>query len=213
MTHLADLFPARVRCVFSSRPPEKFSLLAAEADATRTMREKRLREFVHGRACARRVLEQLGFPDCPVPVSESRAPVWPDGIVGSISHCGDHAAAVAALKTDRKGLGIDLEVDEALDESLIPMVCRPAELDCLQTANAGSITPKLIFSAKESFFKCVWPILLRFIDFQEIEIRLDTESRSFTAIPRSKQLPHELAVKVRGRYTQAGGLIITAAYL
>lgn len=213
MAQIEELFPAGVCCAFSNCPPEHFHLLASEADAALTMGEKRRREFLQGRACARTVLDQLGFPDCPVPVGASREPEWPPGVVGSISHAEGRAAAVAATATHRQGLGIDLEANQALEQSLIPIICRPEELRSTHISDAGPATSKLIFSAKESLFKCVWPILLRFVDFQEIEIRLDCRTRSFRAIPRSGELPEDLIHQVTGRYLQAGELLITAAYL
>ena len=115
MTPLEDLFPAQIRCVFSNQPPENFNLLPEEANAGEKMWPKRLREFAHGRTCARLALARLGFPECAIPVGEHRAPTWPDAIVGSISHSGENAAAVVARKSEFQGLGVDLEVNEPLD--------------------------------------------------------------------------------------------------
>jgi 4'-phosphopantetheinyl transferase EntD len=213
MTPLEDLFPPQIRCVFSNQPPQSLDLPPAEADATRNMRAKRLREFVHGRTCARLALARLGVPECPIPVGEHRAPAWPDGIVGSISHSGNHAAAVVAYESECQGLGVDLEDNESLDESLVQMVCRPEEIDRLGRAEDKLIIAKIIFSAKECVYKCIWPTVLHFIEFQEIEIQLDTEARSFSALPHSARLPIDLIKNVRGRYVTTDELIISAAYI
>ena len=213
MTVVQSLFPSAVACVFSDRPPSNFDLLAAETDATRNMRATRLREFVHGRACARQALADLGFPECAVPVGEDRAPVWPDGIVGSISHSDNHATAVVVRSTDHQGLGVDLEVNEPLEASLLPMLCRPEELARLGQPATNPALPKIVFSAKESVFKCIWPMVRRFVDFQEIEIRIDIGAGSFVAIPHTENLPHALIKKIRGRYVQSDKLIITGAYV
>jgi len=210
---LEDLFPAQVSCVFSARPPEKFALLASEAAAATTMREPRLREFAHGRACARAALARLGIVDCPIPVGENRAPLWPAEIVGSISHAGNAASAVVAKTSDLQALGIDLEIREPLDPPLIKMLCRPEELIWLNRSTAADGFAKIIFSAKESLFKCVWPTLRRFIDFQDIEIRLESDFGRFTAIAHSEEIPGDLIGQVQGRYTQTDALIITGAYI
>ncbi len=212
MTPLEDLFPAQIRCVFSNQPPENFNLLPAEANAAEKMWPKRLREFAHGRTCARLALARLGFPECVIPVGEHRAPIWPDAIVGSISHSGEHAAAVVARKSEFQGLGVDLEVNEPLNETLLQMVCRPEELDWLNRAKEKLILAKIIFSAKECVYKCIWPTVRHFVEFHEIEIRLDTRAGSFSALPHSTSLPADLVRNVCGRYTQTDELIISAAY-
>jgi 4'-phosphopantetheinyl transferase EntD len=213
MNQLSALFPATVSCVYSNHPPENTELLAAENDAAAKMRAGRLREFAHGRACARRALHELGIRPCPIPVGDSRAPVWPDRVVGSISHCGSHAAAVVAFRSEVQGLGVDLELRESLDRPLLTMVCRAEELRCLESSDTGIILDKLFFSAKESLFKCVWPELQQFIDFQEIEILLNLAENTYTAVSHSPQLPDALINRIRGRYVQTSELIITAAYL
>lgn len=213
MTLLEDLFPPQISCEFSDQPPQRLDLPPAEAAATRNMRAKRLREFVHGRTCAHRALARLGIPECPVPVDEHRAPAWPDGIVGSISHSGDNAAAVVAYRSECQGLGVDLEINESLEESLIQMVCRPNEIARLNRADDKLIQAKIIFSAKECVYKCIWPTLLHFVEFQEIEIQLDTEAGSFSALPHSARLPIDLVENVRGRYVTTDELIISAGYI
>jgi 4'-phosphopantetheinyl transferase EntD len=212
MTPLESLFPPGVRCVFSDQPPVALALMPAEADAARNMAKKRAREFAHGRACARQALAELGYPGCPIPVGDHRAPEWPPDIVGSISHSGDQAAAVAARKSEYQGLGVDLETREPLEPSLLNMICRPGELDQLKNAKNDPTLAKVIFSAKESLFKCVWPTLRRFIDFQDIELQLDIERKRFRAAAHSKELPAQVIGNVCGRWTETGGLIVSAAY-
>ena len=209
---LRGLFPAGVSCVFSDEPPEMISLPPDEAQAARKMRTNRQREFAHGRACARLALAEFGMPNCTVPVGSARAPVWPDGFIGSISHSGIFAAAVAARSNGTNGLGVDLEINEGLDMALLPMICRPEELEWLSTTDSGTPVAKLIFSAKECVFKCVWPEFQEFIDFQELEVRMNLRQKTYTVIPRATRLPGELIRRVHGRYEIAKNLIATAAF-
>jgi 4'-phosphopantetheinyl transferase EntD len=213
MTSLSDLLPPGIHCVLSFDPPEDIQLLATEAESAGTMGTKRLREFSHGRDCAHQALGKLGYPQCPVPVDEHRAPVWPDTVVGSISHAGDAAAAVAAHKSEYRGLGIDLEPREPLEETLLKMICRPEELQLLDGRTNKLYFAKIIFSAKETVYKCVWPTIRRFVDFQEIEIQIDFEARSFHALAHSGQLPDDLINNIHGRYTESNALVISAAYV
>lgn len=71
---------------------------------------KRRAEFLSGRYCAARVLERMDMKT-EVGISRHRAPIWPDSVVGSISHTSDKAVAVAvAMRAlDVLGLGIDIE--------------------------------------------------------------------------------------------------------
>ncbi len=204
--------PDRVSCIISNQLAPDFALLEAEETTTAAMVDKRRREFVHGRCCARQALANLGYPDCPVPVGEDRAPVWPDRVVGSISHCDGTATAVAAHIENACSLGIDLERCEALDAALMPMICRREELARLDGDERERLLGKLIFSAKESLFKCIWPEVRRFVDFQEVEIRLNLEDNSYTARPHAADLPAGLFEQVQGRIGQTGGLWVTAAF-
>lgn len=212
MTVLEGLFPEQVRCVISTDYPDAFALLAAERDSLQSMAPRRVREFTHGRSCARLALAGLGYRDCPVPAGADRAPVWPDGVVGSISHCDDTAAAAVAHREDMGGIGLDLERNEELDRQLLPMICRAAELERLGNSDVRFLLAKLIFSAKESVFKCIWPQVRRFVDFQEVEIELDLEKNTFTAAPCSDDLCPDLFRRLSGRFGQTRELFVTAVY-
>jgi len=133
--------------------------------------------------------------------------------VGSISHVGNYASAVVARASDLQALGIDLEIRAPLEASLIKLLCRPEEIAWLDQCATADALAKIIFSAKESLFKCVWPTLRRFIDFQDIEIRLEPDYGRFTAVAHSASIPHDLIGQVRGRHRQTDELIITGAYI
>src|SRR5438876_615194 len=60
----------------------------------------RRREFTAGRVCARDALQQLGGPRCAILRDPSRAPIWPEGFVGSISHAAGYCVAAAARTAD-----------------------------------------------------------------------------------------------------------------
>lgn len=215
LDELRSLLPERVAVACPPRQSTDLqSLPAIEAAAAANMQPERRREFAHGRACARTALVELGIADTPIPVGAAREPVWPDGIVGSITHCGLHAAAVAAQRRITAGLGIDLEASEPLEEGQIRLICRPAEQDWLrQHIDNRPELAKLVFSAKESLYKCLWPSVRQFIEFSAIGIRIDTDAGAFSVDAWDPALPGALLRRVAGRYLLRDGWIVSAAWI
>jgi len=211
---LKGLLPTQAYSVLSTQAPtDSCPVPAAEQAAVDSMKPARHREFMHGRACARAALTAMGFPDPVIPVGAGRAPVWPDGIVGSISHCGDVAAAAVARREEIGGLGIDLETAEPLDKQTMTIVCRETEQSWLRHSDDALQLAKLIFSAKESIYKCIWPIVSHFVDFQDIGIQIEADTNSFTPVDWIDDLPAPIIGGIRGRYLVRDGWIMTTACL
>lgn len=125
--------------------------------------EGRRQEFRVGRAAARRAAAALGadWTGQPIRVDGDRAPVWPEGWLGTLSHGGGWAAAVVARETAGwRGLGLDLEQRERCEDKLWRLILRPEERAWVE-AGTGEDTPvaraTLIFAAKEALFKAVFP--------------------------------------------------------
>ena len=142
----------------------------SERPATARMSPQRLREFTQGRAEARAALGALGAPTGPLPMGTDRAPIWPPGYVGSISHAGDIAVAAVASRGQIAAVGVDLEPAVPLEPELLSRVCRPEELARLRAVPTPALHAKLIFSAKESVYKCLAPVLGLFFEFADLEI-------------------------------------------
>lgn len=211
---LQSLLPPRVQAALSAQAPAgDCHPPAAEQDAMCSMWPNRRDEFIHGRCCARTALAALGLPDQAIPVGSAREPVWPEGIVGSISHCGPLAAAVVARRNDIHAVGIDLESDQPLGENLLTMICRPPERKWLQETGQAPASARLIFSAKESIYKCIWPTIRHFVDFQDVGIRLDTATGAFVPVEWADNLPDTLIGRIAGRYRVKNGWILTTAWL
>lgn len=209
---MKSLLPSQVEVALSATAPTgEHQPPAAETVAMATMRPDRRNEFRNGRTCARTALAALGFPDCAIPVGANREPLWPDGIVGSISHCGPVAAAAAARSDEISALGIDLEHAEPLDAGLLNMICLPAERSWLQTTENPLLYAKLIFSAKESIFKCIWPTIRRFVDFQEIGIHITVDTGTFAPVSWADSLPDPVIRGIAGRYRLRNGWVMTTA--
>ena len=148
-----------------------------------------------------------------VPVGANRAPLWPHGFVGSISHAGELALAVAAPSSLIRAIGVDLEPALPLDQELLNRVCRPEELARLQTSPNPLLQAKLVFSAKESVYKCLAPLMGIFLEFDDLEILFDMAERTFCARGHGQGKSLISSNTVTGGFTEAGGYWITAAWL
>ncbi|NWD24285.1 4'-phosphopantetheinyl transferase superfamily protein [Pseudomonas yamanorum] len=135
---------------------------------------KRQAEFLAGRVCARAALQQLDGLDCVPAIGEDRAPVWPAHISGSITHSTGHAAAIVAHKAQWRGLGMDLENLLSLEraERLAGEILTPDELQRMAAGPREQIAQvvTLTFSAKESLFKALYPIVQKRFYFEHAEL-------------------------------------------
>ena len=193
--------------VYSATLPKNAELLPDEAASSGSMVAKRLREFTHGRHCARAAMAQLGHEPVAIVKADSRAPVWPPELCGSITHSGAVAAAIVGLSETYAGLGIDIETRDTVSEDIARIVCRPDEL-----ADTDTQRIKLLFSAKEAIYKCIYPTVQRYVDFQEMGVTLDNTGR-FLAQPDSEHFAPEAIAGMEGRYAVGDELIVCVAWL
>ena len=210
---LEPLFPDEVRSVFSESVPANVDLYPEEERFTAQMVERRLQEFQHGRSCARLALSMLGQPPGPVGRGKHREPLWPAGFIGSISHAGDHAAAAVAATDLFLGIGLDMEFADPIEDCLIASICRPEEIGCVDDGEDIGYRAKLLFSIKESIYKCVWPLIRQFVDFTEIEVRLVDDSDRYEAIAHTAKCDAVPVDRLSGRYRRYGKLILASAYI
>lgn len=175
--------------------------------------EKRHREFAAGRAAAHRAMQALGRAPQAIPVGENRAPIWPEGLVGSITHTRSCAMAIVAHQDQLRGIGIDVEEDKPLADDLWPAICSPDEQAWLrQQQNPGQLA-KLVFSAKEAAYKCQFTISQRYYGFDGMELRIDLKTGKFSARFCADQAPFRCGDHVEGRFAIGAGLIVTTAEL
>lgn len=187
-------------------------LATVERPPAARMSPRRLQEYSAGRGHARKALEQLGLGSPGVAVGPGRAPLWPAGFVGSISHAGDLVLAVAAPSAAIRGIGVDLEPAVPLDADLVHRVCRPEEVARLPASAAPGQHAKLIFSAKESVYKCIAPLTGVFLEFEDVEILLDMGNEQFRARGHGPAAALIAPLELAGAYALAGGYWVTAAW-
>ncbi|MFE1292924.1 4'-phosphopantetheinyl transferase [Streptomyces sp. NPDC058751] len=196
--------------------PEELAVLTRAVD-------KRRREFATVRVCARRAMEKLDVAPAPVLPGERGAPRWPEGVIGSMTHCEGYAAAALARAGDLASLGIDAEPHLALPDDVLEAVALPAESERLD--RLGARVPavhwdRLLFSAKESVYKAWFPLTGKWLDFSGADIGISLDPAPATGGPAGS-LSARLLVPgpvvggvpvqtFRGRWTVRHGLVATA---
>jgi 4'-phosphopantetheinyl transferase EntD len=192
------------------------ALFPEERQHVQTAVPKRQAEFAAGRVGARRALARLGIPAAPLPANLDRTPRWPAGVVGSISHAEATCAVVVARASQLAGIGLDLESAAPLAPDLEGLIATPDELRRLD--RAGTLERgralKLLFSAKESFYKCQYTRTRTFLDFLDVELDLDRPTGTVSprlVNPAHHALSHLQAA--RGRWQWRDDLVITTCAL
>ncbi len=168
----ASLFPSGVVAAELRAPGDASLLLPAEAQDMSNAVPKRMQEFAAGRLCARRALAEFGVADFPIRVARDRQPLWPGFLVGSITHTAGICAAVVAERARLIALGVDTEAVGAVKAELWPTICVSAEtawLDTLDPAQRAAAAT-LIFSAKEAFYKCQYPLVGEWLNFHDLRV-------------------------------------------
>jgi len=180
---LEEILPNTVKVVESygdlSGPPyfpEEEVLVSGAVD-------KRRAEFTTVRRCARGALAQLGVAPAPILPGQRGAPGWPEGIVGSMTHCLGYRAAAVAPGEDWLSIGIDAEVHDKLPAGVLDAIALADER--LELRRLAAVDPsvhwdRLLFSAKESVYKAWFPLTRRWLDFSEARLTFD-HAGTFTA--------------------------------
>uniref|UniRef100_A0AAU3GKQ7 4'-phosphopantetheinyl transferase superfamily protein n=1 Tax=Streptomyces sp. NBC_01401 TaxID=2903854 RepID=A0AAU3GKQ7_9ACTN len=214
------LLPAYVACADTHETdappgtlyPEEARLVAASVD-------KRRHEFAAVRACARRAMAVLGLPPAPVLTGHRGVPLWPDGTVGSMTHCEGYRAAVLAKASEARGIGIDAEPNEPLPTGVWEAISLPQEREraaLLSADNPAVHWDRLLFSAKESVFKTWFPLTRIELDFDEADISLRTSpdvATEGTFVARLSLTAPGMPRTYEGEWLTDGGFAVTAIVL
>lgn len=134
---------------------------------------KRVAEYLAGRLCAQQALLQLGIRDVQTGSGKNRAPLWPAGVHGTITHSHDLAMAMVARSDSCLGIGVDIEhfLTPQQEFELQGTVLHPLELLQFAALKHQIQCPlTLIFSAKESIFKALYPLVNQYFDFKAVAL-------------------------------------------
>ncbi|MEV4970493.1 4'-phosphopantetheinyl transferase family protein [Streptomyces scopuliridis] len=210
---IEEILPPGVRSAEAFDDLAPAPLFPEEAALMTGRRQRRRAQFATARACARRTLAELGLPPAPLLPGPGGAPRWPDGVVGSITHCDGYRAAVAARRTDVTALGIDAEPAGPLPRGVLGLIASTTERTALERLGErapGVCWDRLLFSAKESVYKAWYPATGRWLGFTEAEVRL-SPTGTFTADLHPLTPPPRGAVlRFAGRWLVRGDLVLTS---
>ena len=198
---LRALLPPEVIVIEGRLSDARGELFEIESGALANAVPKRRNEFAAGRFMAHAAMVRLRGQAQAVPMGPDRAPQWPAGVVGSITHAGEFGAAAVARSEDWASLGVDLDVVSRFDPSLDRLVLTPRE------RQLGLWLP-LVFSAKESVYKAQYPLARQWLDFADLE--LTVEPGRFEARLRRAAGPFAAGHVFAGRWREAAGLVVTA---
>ena len=212
---MRDLLSGRV-AVVELRRDVVVPLFAAEEAAVASAVPARRQEFMTARECARRALLALDEPVVAIGRGEKGQPLWPPGVVGSLTHCRGYRAAALTTDPAVASVGIDAEPDLPLPPGVLRHVAADAEgrsLERLRLEHPGPNYDRLLFTAKEAVYKAWYPLERSWLGFEDADVLLHPDGR-FTA--RLAKILHIGARDLRdleGRWTVAQGTLLAAVEL
>lgn len=216
MTYFAALLAPTIQIVEAQLIGEAPDLMADEAlYIARAVPQRRL-EFAMGRKCARIAMEALGHAPAPLLTGPDRMPIWPNDLVGSITHTRAWVAAAVARRDDGiAAVGIDLEPANELSADLWALICMPEEQAKL--AAIGGMTlglaAHLLFCMKEAAFKCQFPLSRAMLEFADLAIDVDVEAGMYSATFRKIVPPFHAGDRLVGRFALTDDHIASAVIL
>jgi 4'-phosphopantetheinyl transferase EntD len=162
------------------------ALFPAERRLLERAVERRRRQFATARACAREALGELGIAPTAILRGVQGEPLWPAGVVGSITHCRGYSACAVAWEAELVSIGIDAEPNEPLPAGLLERVALASERRRVRTAGAEDPAQRLgrrsggeevrldrlLFSVKEAVYKAWFPLTGRRLGLEDVEVAI-----------------------------------------
>lgn len=183
---------------------------------------KRKMEFLAGRYCISRALILGGFSRnmVTIPSLENRAPLFPVGLTGSITHTTSFASGVV-VPVGRKhvcSVGIDTEMvltEKTLD-NIGSRIMHDAEWDARGQSGLGDREyATVLFSAKESIYKCLFPVVQCWFGFHDVMLEgIDGPDGRFRfRLEKDLSPDYKKGWLGEGRYLVEGPLVHTQSAL
>jgi len=199
-------------------PPHLAALPEEEPLIARSV-AKRRNEFVTVRHCARVAMEQLGVPPSPILKGDKGEPHWPDGVVGSLTHCEGYRGAVVGRTAAVRSVGIDAEPHDVLPKGVLDAISLPVERREIAALPDDLHWDRILFCAKEATYKVWFPLTQRWLGFEDAHITFSIGAQGTAGEFVSRILIDPAAcsgpplTELAGRWSVAGGLAFTAIVL
>ncbi|MBW6433292.1 4'-phosphopantetheinyl transferase superfamily protein [Actinoplanes hulinensis] len=212
---IETILPGAVTAVDTFADPPQATLFPEEESLISAAVHKRRAEFTTGRWCARQAMRRIGHHPSAILPGPRGEPRWPDGLVGSITHCPGYRAAVVAPAARVTTVGIDAEVHEPAPPGVLEAVSQAEERDhlaALRRDHPGVHWDRLLFSAKESVYKAWYPLTARWLDFEDARVTFYPATATFTARldVTGPRLHGADLTGFTGRWVIGNGLLVTA---
>lgn len=162
-----------------------------EGDSIRNAIDHRRQEFAAGRKAARIAIGQ----NVAIDVAPDRAPIWPSGIVGSISH--DTSWACAVVHREAKMVGLDVEDCSDLPQEIWDTVLSASEAAWCRAQPQPGLIAKAIFSIKEACYKAQYPLTKTIFGFEMFQVALSGDA--FQAVFQSDVGPFAKGDRLAGK--------------
>ena len=207
---IGDLLPATVRWNEAFDDDCEVALFSAEQAQIARSTPERKKEFATVRACARRAMAELGRPAVPLVRGPGGAPRWPDGLVGSLTHCRGYRAAVVAPAAVVRSVGIDAEPALPLPTGVFGLIGSAAERSAvagLVADDAAVPWDRLLFCAKEAVYKAWFPLTARWLKFGDVSVDLQPGGTFAARLPNAG---HDEPAGFTGRWLAHRGFLVTS---
>jgi enterobactin synthetase component D / holo-[acyl-carrier protein] synthase len=218
-TLLSDVLPDGVAAAeMYSDPPDLAPMPEEEPLIARSV-AKRRNEFTTVRYCARLALGELGVPPVPILKGEKGEPCWPDGVVGSLTHCDGYRGAAVGRRDTVRSVGIDAEPHDVLPNGVLDAISLPRERTEIGALPSGLHWDRILFCAKEATYKAWFPVTKRWLGFEDAHIvfSLDDSGTAGGFVSSILIDPAALSgpplTSLRGRWSVRDGLALTAIVL
>lgn len=217
---IENILPNGVAAAELLEYPEGLAPHPAEEHLIANSVEKRRRDFIGARHCARQALARLGEPEVAIGKGERGMPLFPRGVVGSLTHCDGYRAAALGHKLRFRSVGIDAEPHDRLPDGVLDSVSLPEERAWLTETDSPLHLDRLLFCAKEATYKAWFPITGRWLGFEDAHITFTVDTagdgtgagtfRTRLLVPGQTTDGGMPLTTFDGRWLITDGLILTA---
>lgn len=221
-TLLAGVLPGEIDALAAAElysDPKELAPLPEEEPLIAKSVAKRRNEFITVRYCARQALVDLGLEPVPILKGDKGEPCWPDGVVGSLTHCEGFRGAAVARRSEFRSLGIDAEPHDVLPHGVLDAISLPIERHELQEMPQGVHWDRVLFCAKEATYKAWYPLTHRWLGFEDAHISFDVDGSGQAGTFTSRILIDPAAetgpplTSLTGRWSVQNGIALTAIVL
>lgn len=184
------------------------SLQESERSLVSEAIDSRKAEFGDARACAHSAIEELTGAPSLTPILRGRRgmPVWPEPVIGSMTHTDGFRAAVVSPRSQVRSIGIDAELAQPLPPGVVDSISTPQERRALKSWGVA-YGSRLLFCAKEATYKAWYPVTGRWLGFEDAQVDINPDGTFVSYILLRPTTIHF----IEGNWSVEDGYVIATA--